>query len=141
MPIKTLIPAALGLILSTLPAWAEITIEDAYARSSNPMSGGAFLTIHNDGEADRLTGIRSDAAKKVELHTTEMTDDGVMKMMAVEGGLDLPANGTLELKRGGNHVMFMGLTEPFEPGKTVPITLIFEKAGEVQVDVPVDLDR
>ena len=51
------------------------------------------------------------------------------------------AGGSHALKRGGDHVMFMGLSQPFEPGVTVPVVLEFEKAGEIRVEIPVDLDR
>jgi copper(I)-binding protein len=37
--------------------------------------------------------------------------------------------------------MFMGLKEPFENGKIIPVTLLFEKAGEVNIEVIVDQKR
>ncbi len=64
-----------------------------------------------------------------------------MKMVHVEDGFAVPAGETLVLQRGGAHVMMMGLTESFEQGKIVPLTLVFEKSGEIVVDVPVDLAR
>ena len=119
-----------------------IEIHDPYARSSNPKSGAAFMMIHNNSDSDdRLMGVASDVAKLVQLHTHTEDDNGVMKMMHVEDGFELPAGGMVALKRGGHHVMFMGLSEPFEQGETVPVTLIFEKAGEISVDITVDQDR
>ncbi|MEO1154600.1 MAG: copper chaperone PCu(A)C, partial [Pseudomonadota bacterium] len=41
----------------------------------------------------------------------------------------------------GDHVMFMGLTGPFVDGETVEVTLTFEQAGDITVDIPVDLNR
>ncbi|GGE19530.1 hypothetical protein GCM10011360_05350 [Primorskyibacter flagellatus] len=123
---------------------AEIVINDAYARSSGPaaMAGAAFMEIVNTGaEDDRLVAVRSDAAKKVELHTHIAGDGGVMKMREVEGGFPVPAGGHALLARGGDHVMFMGLAGPFEQGGTVPVILVFEKAGEIAVEIPVDLER
>ena len=64
-----------------------------------------------------------------------------MRMRPVEGGLELPAGGDLLLTRGEAHVMLMGLEEPLEDGATFPLTLIFETAGEVKVEVPVDFAR
>jgi len=65
----------------------------------------------------------------------------VMKMREVASGIPVPAGGSHVLMRGGDHVMFMGLTTRFEQGTTFPVTLVFEQAGEVTVDVPVDLER
>jgi copper(I)-binding protein len=45
------------------------------------------------------------------------------------------------LARGGDHVMFMGLNGPMEHGDTVSVTLSFEKAGDIVVDIPIDLER
>ena len=56
-------------------------------------------------------------------------------------GFALPADGEIVMERGGHHVMFMGLTAPFEQDMTVPLTLVFETSGEQVIDVPVDLAR
>lgn len=126
-------------------AWAEgIVVEDAYARASTPTakSGAAFMVLMNTSDQDdRLIGAKSDVAARVELHTHREIADGVMKMMEVEEGFAIPAGGTHMLARGGDHVMFMGLNEPFADGDTVAVTLVFEHAGEVAVEIPVDLNR
>lgn len=133
-----------ALALAT-PSWAgNIMVMDSYARSAtaNAPTGAAFLVIGNHGEEDdRLTGVTSPAAKRVELHTHEEDADGVMKMRHVVEGFTLPAGGEIVMQRGGQHVMFMGLTEPFEQGAMIPLTLEFEKAGTIEVEVPVDLER
>ncbi len=137
--------AAFIALITALPALAQdITVVDAYARSASPMAktGAAFLVIENNtGAADRLIGVASPAAKLVQLHAHVENEQGVMSMKHVKEGFALPAGGMIMMQRGGGHVMFMGLTAPFEQGKMVPLTLIFEKAGEVEVDVPVDLER
>ena len=145
MPLKPLMIAG-ALALAALPAAAEtgIVIEDAYARSSGMMaaSGAAFMTIENrTGTDDRLIGGASAVAERTELHTHEEDDMGVMRMIHVEEGFPLPAGETLALARGGRHVMFLGLAEPFEQGDSVTLTLEFREAGEVTVEVPVDLER
>lgn len=138
-----ILAGALALMTAT-PLLAEIAITDAYARASgmNAKAGAAFMVIENSGDADdRLISARSEAAARVELHTHRESGDGVMKMVHVEEGFAIPAGGTHMLKRGGDHVMFMGLTQPFEQGNTVSVTLVFEKAGEKTVEIPVDLTR
>ena len=138
---QTLVLTGLLAALSA-PAYAEIVVSDAYARSSNAMAGAAFMTIENTGpEDDRLVGVASDVAQRVELHTHRDMGDGLMKMVHVEEGFALPAGQTHMLMRGGDHVMFMGLEGAMEQGQTVTVTLTFEKAGTQVVEIPVDLER
>ncbi len=138
---STLLGALSALVLA-VPAWAEINVQDPYARSSNAMAGAAFMVIVNSGDTDdRLVDVRSDAAARTELHTHIEDADGVMRMTHVAEGFALPAGATLHLRRGAEHVMFMGLNAPFEQDQTVAITLVFEHAGEVVVEIPVDQDR
>jgi copper(I)-binding protein len=119
----------------------EIVIEDAYARGGE-RSGAAFMIIRNGGdEDDRLVSASSPVAGMVELHTHIEDDAGVMRMRPVEDGFAIPAQGEHALERGGDHVMFMQLSEPFPQDGTVPVTLVFERAGEVTVDIPVRMDR
>lgn len=150
MSLKTLVFAA-GLALASLPALAmddaktgAIMVMDPYARVSSPVakSGAAFMQIMNHGaEDDRLVSATSPAAARVELHTHIDDGNGVMLMREIEGGMAIPAGQTHSLARGGDHVMFMGLTESWTQGDVVPVTLVFEKAGEVMLEIPVDLER
>lgn len=138
-----------GVLLAvslTLPgvSLADIIITDPYARVSRPgaPSGAAFMIIENTGETtDRLVSASSDAAKRVELHTHIEQDNGVMKMVHVEEGFEIAPGASYALKRGGDHVMFMGLTETLEQGGEVSVTLVFEQAGEMVVAIPVDNER
>lgn len=141
--LKTTLLAGAAAFGFVLPAFAEITIEDAYARSASPMAktGAAFMLIHNSGEADRLVAAASDAAARTELHTHLDDGNGVMRMVHVEEGFELPTDGMITMQRGGKHVMLMGLNGPMEHGATVAVTLTFEKAGDIVVEVPVDLER
>jgi len=119
-------------------------VMDAYARSSRPNAptGAAFMMIKNASDAaDRLVDVRSDIAARVELHTHEDDGNGVMRMMHVEDGFEIGAGETLMLERGGKHVMFMGLNESLVQDAMVSVTLIFEIAGELDVMIPVDLER
>lgn len=115
-----------------------LTVENAFARPAPAGgAGGAFLTVINAGsEADRLIAVRSPAAPTTELHET-IDDNGVMKMRHAPAGFEVPANGKLELKPGGKHVMFMGLTSALTEGGQVEMTLTFEKAGEITIQAPI----
>lgn len=141
--IKSLLAAT--AVAFALPAFAgDITVKDPYARVSAAMSksGAAFMEIVNAGsEDDRLVSAASEIADRVELHTHKADSAGVMQMIHVPEGFAIPAGSTHALARGGDHVMFLGLRESLEQGDTVKVTLTFEKAGEIVVDVPVDLQR
>lgn len=117
----------------------DIMIEGFWARAmlpGQPVAGG-FLTLTNGGDTDdRILSAASPRAGRMELH--EMLMEGeVMKMREVEGGIAIPAGATVELKPGGLHLMFFDIAERFEDGQTVPVTLTFEKAGEVTLELPV----
>ncbi|MEM9973677.1 MAG: copper chaperone PCu(A)C [Pseudomonadota bacterium] len=141
---RILVAALAAAIALPAAALAEITVEDPYARASTAASksGAAFMQITNSADTpDRLIAARSDVSERVEIHTHLEDANGVMRMVEVEDGIQIPANGTAMLMRGGDHVMFMGLTEPFEQDKIVDVTLVFEQAGEITVEIPVDLNR
>ncbi len=117
-------------------AGSPLTVEDARARILLPTRpGAAWLTIRNSGAADRLVGAESPAAERVELHT-HVHRDGVMMMRRVEG-LDVPADGEAVLEPGGDHLMLFGLKAGLAPGDSFPLTLLFEKAGQVTVEMRV----
>ena len=101
-------------------------------------TGGGYLTITNKGkEVDRLLSVTSPAAGMVEIHTMEIVND-VMNMRPLDGPLEIPAGATVEINPDGNmHLMFMSVKEPFKAGATVPLTLEFEKAGKVELTLPV----
>lgn len=145
MRFAKLLAPAVALTLA-FPAFADqmISIADSYARVAGPSakSGAIFLVIENPGVADdRLVAAATEVAKRTELHTHKMTADGVMQMTEVPEGFVVPAGGSHALARGGDHIMLMGLTGPLSNGDIVDLTLTFEQAGEITVEVPVDLNR
>jgi copper(I)-binding protein len=121
----------------------QFTVSGAYARGSgnSGKAGAAFFTLTNNGDADLMIGASVPIALMSELHTHIETAEGIMQMRQIEGGVAVDAGQTIKFKRGGDHVMMMGLTAPLDQGLTVPVTLIFERAGELTFDVIVDNDR
>jgi copper(I)-binding protein len=116
-----------------------ITIENAYTRATAPgqQVAGGFLKIQNKGNApDQLISASSSAAGEVQLHEMAM-EGNVMKMRQVKD-IAIPANGAVELKPGGYHLMFLNLKGPFVAGETIPVKLKFAKAGDVEVKFPVN---
>ena len=127
---------ATTLLLSAQVMAQDISVDHAWSRASaGPVkNGAAFVTIHNHGEEDKLVAVRSDIAKRTELHT-HIEDQGIFRMRPVDAintkeGMSL-------LKPGGDHIMLMGLNAPLKEGDHFPLTLVFEKSGEITVDVKV----
>ena len=141
--LRSLVVAAVATLCLTLPAAAHdgVHINDAYARAS-AATGAVFFVIENhQTEDDRLVGVASDAAERVELHTHTEDANGIMQMREVPEGFVVSGKGSHALARGGDHVMMMGLKNPLMTGDTVTLTLTFQRAGEVIVDVRVDNER
>jgi copper(I)-binding protein len=140
MFIRTLFLIAAAALLAS-PAWAQdyklgsLEISQPWTRATAPTAkaGGGFVTITNKGTtADRLIAARSTASDKVEVHEMKM-DGNVMRMRELANGLEIPAGATVTLKPGGYHIMFMELKAPFAKDAKVPVTLVFEKAGSIDV--------
>jgi periplasmic copper chaperone A len=128
------------LLLSALvatPAFAQVSIDEAWARATPPGAtiAAGYLTIRNAGGADRLVSASSPAAEKVQTHVT-IKDGDVSRMREVKG-YDVPANGTVELAPGGSHLMLVNIKAPLKEGDKVPLVLRFEKAGEVKTELAV----
>lgn len=138
----TLCTFVAALLFGSAAALAQsntIKIEKPWTRATAPGAavGGGFATIRNSGKsADRLVSAASPVSASVELHEMAMDKD-VMKMREVKG-MEVPAGGVLELKPGSYHLMFINLKAPLKQGDKVPVTLKFEKAGEVKVDLAVE---
>lgn len=137
---RTLLAATLlGALFATpaLHAQTAVKVEGAWARPTvqGQAAGGGFLRITGGAAADKLVSARADVSKSVELHTMVMEGD-VMRMREI-GTIDVPAGKTVELKPGGLHVMFIGIGKPLKVGDSFPLTLRFEKAGEVKVEMKV----
>ncbi len=136
---RTLLAGALAVAAAAAPAQSAPKVEAAWARPTvqGQAGGGAFLRITGGSAPDRLLSASAGVAREVELHSMEM-EGNVMRMRPITG-IDVPAGKTIELKPGGQHVMFVGLTQTLKSGAHFPMTLRFEKAGEVKVDVRVML--
>ena len=126
------------LSLAASASLAQVKVDQAWARPTVPgqQGGGGFLSL-TSVSGDRLVGGSTPLAQRFELHTMAMKGD-VMEMRQVDA-IELPAGKTVELKPGGLHVMFIGLKQPLALGSKVPVTLKFEKAGEVKVEFDVML--
>ncbi len=127
MPMETPAPTRAG----------AITISDPWISASpgGASVGAGYVTIVNQGEADRLVAVASPRALRVETH--EMVMDGAIMKMRETDGIVIPAGETVTLAPEGRHLMFMDISAPFLPGETVPVQLTFERAGLVSVSFEV----
>ncbi|MBO9588796.1 copper chaperone PCu(A)C [Devosia sp.] len=99
---------------------------------------GGYVTLQNNGaEDDRLIAIESPAAEKVDLHQSVVTD-GIARMTPLSEGLPLPAGQIVWLGDNGTHAMFVQPDRRYAVGDELPATLIFEKAGRVEVTFKVE---
>ncbi|MFZ1469934.1 MAG: copper chaperone PCu(A)C [Paracoccaceae bacterium] len=147
---RFLLAAAAALTLT--PAFSALAEEhpetfhahDVYGRTMGSVgaSGAIFLMLHNNGTTDdRLIGATTDVAQKAELHTHTMTDDGVMQMHEIEGGVPMPAGEMHSFERGADHIMLMGLTRELKDGDTFPMVLQFESGAQLTIEVVIDNER
>jgi periplasmic copper chaperone A len=138
--LRKLVAGLVALLAVTSGAWAQspakpgIVVDKVWARATpgNAQTGAAYLSITNTGTApDRLLSVSSTVAEKAELHENK-TENGIMKMRPKAPVAFKPGE-TVTLKPGGDHLMLMGLKQPLKEGDSITLTLIFEKAGAVQV--------
>ena len=117
----------------------DIRIEQPWSRVTPPGTpvGAGYMTIVNTAdEPDRLIAAESPAAGRVQIHRS-VKKDGTSSMVHQKDGVVVPPDGRLEFGPGGYHLMLMQLEDPLEEGERVPVTLRFERAGRVDVELMV----
>lgn len=115
----------------------SISVSGAYVRATlkNASAAGGYLTITNTGStADRLMSVTSAAATDISVHQMKMNGQ-VMEMSAIEGGLEVPAGGSVSLDPMGYHLMMTGMSQPFIEGQCVEMTLHFASAGDLPIEL------
>ena len=136
MTIAGLFLAATGLAHDTTPGGLSVVDPWARATIGKARSGAVYMTIVNKGHGDdSIIAVETPVARKAVIHKTEM-EAGIMKMRPA-GPVAVKKGGSATLRPGGMHVMLMGLRKPLKEGETFPLTLTFEKAGSVTLDVSV----
>jgi len=138
--IRTYSPAAfvatLGLVAALSgcqSAPAELEVENAWAKAAESGMTAVFADISNPGGEDiTMVGGTTDVAQMVELHEVA---DGVMQQK--EGGIVVPANSTISLMPGADHIMIMGLTGPLLPGDTITVTIELDNGDTLEVTADV----
>lgn len=137
--------AAIGLTIAAAVSFVtaahagDMMVTGAFARASATpaaKAGALYFTIRNDGDAaDKLTAVQTEAAQTAMLHEN-VEENGVVSMRHVEA-ITIAPKETLTLGPKKMHVMLMGLKAPLKKGERLTVTLTFETAGEVKIDVPI----
>lgn len=142
---RKLILTLAALVSLATPAFAheqklgDLVLHHAWARATpaGAKTGAVYVRIENHGMAeDKLIGVASDIAAKVEVHNMTMENDTMQ--MGPAGEVAIPMHGTVNLAPHGLHIMLMGLKKPLTEGDTFPVTVTFEKAGSVDLQVVVE---
>jgi hypothetical protein len=106
--------------------------------AASAKAAGGFMAIVNNGtEPERLLGVESDIAMKVEVHESKVDENGVGTMEHIDF-IEIPPGQTVSLEHGGYHVMFMGLKAALTEGEIHKGVLVFEKAGRVDIEFQID---
>lgn len=101
------------------------------------VNSAVYMIIENkSAAADRLLGVTGDVAEMIEVHQTK-EKDGMMMMEPMKDGLTIPANGSVELKPAGYHIMLMNVKQELKPGETFKLTLAFQSGKSLPVEVTV----
>jgi copper(I)-binding protein len=143
--ITRFVSVLLSVLFLSSPAWAHegksehLTISHPWSRAtaSSQKAGAVFMTITTNGKnEDRLIGAQSPDAEAAQIHGHTMVND-VMRMRPVDG-VAIPADGEAVLEPGGFHIMLIGLKAPLFEETVIPLTLVFEKAGKVEIEAVIE---
>ncbi len=134
-----LLTAAIGVTgCNNKPSGAPLSIKDAWARPTAIVGGNSavyFRLVNTGNEADSLLSVDVPLAA-AEVHQTVMKANDIMGMEHV-ASVEIPAKGEVAFEQGGLHIMLIGLEKPLSVGDMLLLTLHFEHAGEVEVEIAV----
>lgn len=117
----------------------KLEISDPWARGESgaaPQCGGFFVVANKGETADRLVSASSRAAERIEIHAIKVVGGGI-RMQQLADGLRIPPDITLTLKPRGYHLLMLGMKVRLDPGATLPVTLVFDEAGSIDVELVV----
>jgi len=127
-----------GQVLAQNPDANSIAVDQPWARATpaGAKTGATYMTVINNGKsADRLLGATTPLADKVQFHSVS-EENGVSRMREMRA-VEVAPGAKATFSPGGMHIMMVGLKQPLKEGQTFPLTLVFEKAGKIDVTVSV----
>lgn len=117
---------------------SDIQAHMAWVRAVPPVATNtaAYMMLHNYSQQDdRIIGVESPVAAAAELHSSDMSG-GTMKMKKLDN-LTVPAKGYVMFEPASHHIMLINLKQPLKVGDTVPVTLVFEHHGRIDMQLSV----
>jgi len=139
---KAIAPVLMLVIIMVISSACEnsgpLAVQDAWSRPGFRGDNSAiYLKVYNPGDQDDgLIGVMSDVAGATEIHLSKMDAAGTMTMER-QDLVKIPANDSVDLSPGGLHIMLVNLGKDLSVGDTFPVTLEFQRAGDVTVEVEV----
>ncbi len=130
------------LLSSSVNAASSLKVENAWSPEAPPVTKvmAGYMKIHNLSNKDiKILSAKSSVFKKIEIHLTEMKN-GMMRMIK-QDNLNIKANGHIELKPGGLHMMLIGKLKPIKSGSIIPLTLSFDNGETVKINLKVKNDN
>lgn len=127
-----------GQAHAQLSSQNTIVIDHPWARATpgGAKTGAAYATLINNGHSgDRLLSATTPLAEKIQFHSVS-EENGVVRMREMHT-VEIAPGAKVSFSPGGMHIMLVGLKQPLKEGQTLPLTFIFEKAGKIDVMVPV----
>jgi copper(I)-binding protein len=104
--------------------------------ASAARTAAVYMLIKNRGRRpDRLIGATSPSAQAVELRGPAASSGGDTRTVR---GVAIPGRQEVALKRHGAHFLVSGLATPLAPYDSFPMTLIFKRAGKIEIEVAVE---
>ena len=128
-----------GFAYAQTSAQNTIVVERPWARATpvGARTGVVYVTLFNNGSSsDSLVSAATPVADQVQFHSAT-EENGVSRMREMRT-VDVTPGAKVAFSPGGLHIMVVGLKQPLKEGKTFPLTLNFEKAGKVDVTVPIE---
>ena len=116
--------------------WARVPGTGEHDGAEGPRVGGYFTLANKGAAPDRLVGATSPDAASVEIHAIKVVGSNI-KMLPLEKGLSLPGDTTLTLKPRGYHLILKEPRAGLAPGMSVSVTLAFETAGTLEIELPI----
>ncbi len=129
------------ILMSVAEAASSIKIENAWSPEAPPVASvmAGYMKINNLSNKNiKIQSAKSNLFKRVEIHLTKITD-GMMRMIKQEN-LNIKANGHIELKSGGLHMMLIGKLKPIQAGSVIPVSLTFDNGEIINVNLKVKND-
>ncbi|SDS29147.1 hypothetical protein SAMN05216421_1253 [Halopseudomonas xinjiangensis] len=139
--VLALLLSSTGSVMAGQSQLDDLHISRAWSRALPPVAptGAAYMSIENrGGQAARLVGVSTPIAERAEVHQHTHTE-GVMRMQRVDDVVIEPGQ-QVDFAPGGYHIMLFNLNEPLAAGASYPLTLRFEQAGDVEVQIDVQDD-